>query len=651
MSPYLAFHSTSELYGKMKELENLWEKFVLTNSPPEKLRYLIYESWKRCQEYEVDPKKKQSAISLNNDQLLEIMNHSRLFEAAVQIMDDLSKQIRGTGYLATLCDSEGRIIYLDGDQKVLKEAELMNFLIGADWSEKAIGTNAIGTSLATGHPVQIFSAEHYCQGCHPWICSSAPIKDPLTGRILGVVDLTGLSFEAQPHTLGIATMTANFIQKRYKEISYSTLQYLHHYFTQVVKRKNGEAIILFDLSFNIINGTEKALKLLNIQHWQQIGSIPGIKQLQNFLLNQVHICKESYLDQLKLHVHVEEINIQLERIGFLVYLQPQQSKDIVSSPGFCYDSSHQKWSEIIGQSEKFQSTIRKCQLVAPTSASVLITGESGTGKERIARTLHQTSLRHNSPFLAINCGSIPKELMASELFGYEPGTFTGGNSRGKRGKFEEANGGTLFLDEIGEMPLDLQVHLLRVLQEKEIVRLGSSHPIPVDVRIIAATHQNIPKLIQEGKFRTDLYYRLNVVELHIPPLRERDHDIILLTEHFLKRFSTKYNKTILSIDTDVISFFKTCQWPGNIRELENTIEHAVLFCLTNKITLSDLPRSLLEKERAPLLLQSSPNNEEKSMIIRYIEEANGNLSEVARRLNIARTTLYRKMDKYGISKH
>jgi sigma-54 dependent transcriptional regulator, acetoin dehydrogenase operon transcriptional activator AcoR len=652
MSPYLSLYSTSNLSKKMKELEHLWESFVQNQEPSANIRTFVYESWKRCQSYGVDPKNKQTVISLSDGDLSELIRHSRLYEAAIPVMDDLTKQIRGTNHLTTLCDREGRILYLDGDHKILREAELMNFLVGADWSEKAAGTNAIGTSLATGHPIQILSAEHYCQGCHPWICSSAPIKDPLTGQVLGAIDLTGLSIEAQPHTLEIAIMAAGFVQKQFENISYSTFQYLHHHFSEVVKRKKQEALILFDVSLHLLDGTDRALKLLNIHNWQQIKSIPQFQQLQHFLLHEIHTRKEFFLDQLNLSIYIEEINIQFERLGFLVHLYPKKAQDIVD-PSKLGAAHHPEWSVIIGQSEKIQASIRKGQLIAQTHVSVLITGESGTGKELIARTLHKTSLRCQSPFLAINCGSIPKELIASELFGYEPGTFTGGNTKGKKGKFEEATGGTLFLDEIGEMPLDLQVHLLRVLQEKEIVRLGAFKPIPVDVRIIAATHQNIPQLIKEGKFRADLYYRLNVVELFIPPLRERTDDILLLTEYFLNQLCNKYNKPPLTIDQNVSALFKAYDWPGNIRELENAMEHAVLFCMTDQISLSDLPRSLLGTPNGisgPLTAQEPLDHEERESIIRYISETNGNLSEVARQLNMARTTLYRKMAKYGISK-
>jgi sigma-54 dependent transcriptional regulator, acetoin dehydrogenase operon transcriptional activator AcoR len=647
MNPYLSLYSTSNLREKVHDLECLWENFILNNEPPERLRRFIYDSWKRCQSFGVDPNKMQTTVSLDDDELRELINHSRLYKASLPILDEMSKKILETNYLTTLCDREGRIIYLNGDCKILREAELMNFLVGADWSEEAAGTNAIGTSLAEGHPIQILSAEHFCQGCHPWICSSAPIKDPFTGHMLGTIDLTGQAMDAQPHTLEIAIMAASLVQKQLESAAYSTLEHLHRHFSEVMKRKAKEAIILFDVSLHVVDGTQKALKLLNIHSWPQLRSISEMKQLREILLHKTYSGGEFLLDQLNLSAYIEEIHFQLERVGFLVSLYPAQSKDIISLPNtkFC---SHKEWSVVIGRSDKILSTIRKGQLIAPANVSVLLTGESGTGKELIAKTLHKTSGRAGSPFLAINCGSFPKELIASELFGYEAGTFTGGNIKGKKGKFEEADGGTLFLDEIGEMPLDLQVYLLRVLQEKEIVRLGGAKPIPVDVRIIAATHQNIPQLIQEGKFRADLYYRLNVVELHIPPLRERQDDIKLLTQHFLDRLCKKYSKSLLSLNKEVLSYFKTYHWPGNIRELENAIEHAVLFCMADQITLSDLPRSMLEKVN--LASFTDPlNNVEKGLITQYIVESNGNLSEVARRLKVARTTLYRKMAKYGIS--
>lgn len=639
-----AFHFTDELQIKLKKLEYMWETFFINQSAPDDIRQTVYQSWKRCQSYGLDPNQKQTQIVMSDDQLEEWVKKSRMYQHSLPILQDLAIQIEGTGHLITLCDHQGRILYLQGDSKVMREAEKMNFVAGADWSEKTAGTNAIGTSLATGQPIQILSYEHFCEGCHPWICSSAPITDPLTGKILGVIDLTGPFSYAQPHTLGIVVVTSLAIQQRFSEASMRTRQHLLVHYQRAVRKWKTEAFAVLDAAHQVVDLNEKVLALLKLDEPSQFWSHPDMHHVKSALLNGTPNTTEVRLPQLNVIGIIETIVTDSEIIGFLLRFQ-QTNKHGTST---C--SSSKNWCHIIGQSPELQHVIRQSQMVASTNVPVLITGESGTGKEQIAQTIHKAGPRHKGPFVPVNCGAIPKELIASEIFGYEAGTFTGGNPKGRKGKFEEANGGTLFLDEIGEMPLDLQVHLLRVLQEKEVVRLGSSQPIPVDVRIIAATHQNLSMMIQQGKFRADLYYRLHVVELHLPPLRQRGQDILLLCRHFVKSFAEQYGKALPMISPEVESFVLNYHWPGNIRELKNAMEYAVLFC-QDLIQMSDLPQFLQKDPGQSLKTEathSSLESEEKRRITQLLAETNGNLSEVARRCQIARTTLYRRMKKYNI---
>lgn len=247
-----------------------------------------------------------------------------------------------------------------------------------------------------------------------------------------------------------------------------------------------------------------------------------------------------------------------------------------------------------------------------SDANVLITGDSGTGKEIVAHAIHQASSRRDEPFIAINCSAIPKELLPSELFGYVPGAFTGANPKGKKGKFEEAHKGTLFLDEIADLPLESQVQLLRVIQEQEITRIGSNNPIPIDVRIIAATNKNFQNEISRGKFREDLYYRLNVIPIKLPSLNERREDIPLLAEYFIKRCSKKHFKGPFHITKEAMEILQNYNWPGNIRELQNAIEFAVHFTKDSMIDANDLPENILAKKPAlpkkkMLILRNKPS--------------------------------------------
>jgi two-component system NtrC family response regulator len=310
-----------------------------------------------------------------------------------------------------------------------------------------------------------------------------------------------------------------------------------------------------------------------------------------------------------------------------------------------------RFEEIVGTSEKVREVLETAGRVASSDASVLITGESGTGKELLARGIHYSSPRANGPFVAVNCAAIPETLIESELFGHVKGAFTGA-IRDKEGKFELADGGTLFLDEIGELRVDLQSKILRALQEKTVDRVGGSRPVPVDARVIAATNRDIERAVKDGKFREDIYYRLSVITLHMPPLRERKEDIPILAEHFLK----KYNKSEpVTLSPDTLEALKAYGWPGNVRELENVIQRASVLRRGNEITRAELPDKLTKEERGveDIILNLpeegiSLEELEKSLIIKALEKHKGNQTRAAEYLGITRPTLIYRMEKYGL---
>jgi len=316
-------------------------------------------------------------------------------------------------------------------------------------------------------------------------------------------------------------------------------------------------------------------------------------------------------------------------------------------------SLHQKLEEryrfenIIAKSPKMQQVIEVIKIVAKSNATVLIMGESGTGKELVARAIHAQSHRRDKPFIAVSCAALPESLLESELFGHEKGSFTGAYAQ-KKGKFEIANRGTLFLDEIGEMSTNIQVHLLRVLEEKEFTRVGGNELIKVDVRAVSATNKDIRKAVASGQFREDVYYRLNVVTIELPPLRERKEDIPLLAEHFLKKFTLENQKEIAGFSPDATNFLLKYEWPGNVRELENAIERAVILAQNSNIEITDLPHQNL-----PLARSASTGKRlkeaEKNHILNILTETQGNYSEAARILGISRMTLYNKARVYGIN--
>ncbi len=355
----------------------------------------------------------------------------------------------------------------------------------------------------------------------------------------------------------------------------------------------------------------------------------------------VQAMKEGAFDYLVKPFAPDEIEMQIKKIV--------AHRELVLENIFLRQKLEERseYDEIIGKSDAMQEIYDLISQVAPTDSTVLITGESGTGKELIAQAIHGNSLRCYLPFIAVSCGALPDSLLESELFGYERGAFTGAEHT-KKGRFEMADKGTLFLDEIGDISLKTQVDLLRVLQRKEFRRLGGQEEIKVDVRILAATNQDLKKAISENRFREDLFYRLNVISIHVPPLRERKDDIPLLVKAFIRRYCLEMNKELLKIAPSALKLLMDYDWPGNVRELENVIERALVIGRSKEIVTDDLPFS--RKDLGVAEMPKSLKLMEKIHIKGILEETNWNISKTARLLEVDRQTLYNKIAKYKIEK-
>ena len=303
---------------------------------------------------------------------------------------------------------------------------------------------------------------------------------------------------------------------------------------------------------------------------------------------------------------------------------------------------------IIGRSNAIQRVFDLVESVAPTAAPVMIMGPSGTGKELVARAIHEVSPRHNQPFIKVNCAALNESLLESELFGHEKGSFTGAE-RLRIGRFEAAHGGTIFLDEIGDIPLSTQVKLLRVLEEKEIERVGDHKPIQVDVRIVTATNKNLEELIREGTFREDLYFRISVFPLSIPALKDRREDIPVIVESFLEQHALKTRKEIVGIHPDAMEKLLGYEWPGNVRELKNAIEYACVLCTNRELQVRHLPPKIVPPgEDKPLQDDGARQYLERENFLQVLRECDGNQSEVARRLEVSRVTVWKRIKKFGI---
>jgi two-component system, NtrC family, response regulator HydG len=409
-------------------------------------------------------------------------------------------------------------------------------------------------------------------------------------------------------------------------------------------RQQAYDLVLMDVRMLKVSGIEALAAIKNLNPAIPVVIMTAYSSVET----AVEALKQGAHDYLTKPLDFDKLKITIERAMEHTRLK-EENRQLRESLGLRFDRSR-----IIGQSPAMAQLLDTVSQVAPSEATVLITGESGTGKELIAAAVHFNSSRRDGPFVQLNCAAITETLLESELFGHEKGAFTGADRR-REGRFHQADGGSLFLDEVSEMPLSMQVKLLRVLQEREFTRVGGDAPVRVDVRLIAATNRHLPDLIAAGSFREDLYYRLNVVGLAVPPLRSRREDIPLLIQHFLETFAQRNRKPIKGVTPQAMDRLIRYSWPGNVRELMNAVERAVVLARADYLPVEDfamLPAGEPQKETA--LSDNGTNRSleeiEKTTILKSLEAAGGNKSETARRLGITRRTLHKKLKAYGVMK-
>ncbi|MFS8541294.1 MAG: sigma 54-interacting transcriptional regulator, partial [Tissierellales bacterium] len=556
-----------ELAIKREIIAKAWHDFfILGKDQVEGVDSLIKESWIRSRNYGIDP---FEAIILDTDedeQKKSIRRNSEFIDIAKPYMVDLYNIIKQSDFMITLTDNKGFILDTIVVPNILNKTDIKL----ANLSERRVGTNAMGTCLYLGKAVQTWAEEHCYKPFHSFTTSAAPIRG-FNGEIIGCIGITGFADILSSHTLGMAIAIAHAIENKL------TLAY-----SNIINNYMSDGIIIIDKSGKITYINSIALNILELD-----GDLIGkdIKDVLKIPLNFDYVMDENidfYNKRFTINknssspmyeLSVTNLSNNSESKGLAIIL-----KKVTEKPKrIKYKSISQLYSfkDIIGESDAIKETIKLAHIASNGQSNVLIMGETGTGKELLAQSIHNNSPRRDKPFIAVNCGALPSSLVESELFGYEEGAFTGAKKGGQPGKFELANGGTIFLDEIGEMPIGLQAKLLRVIQERKVRRIGDSKLIPVDVRIICATNRNLREMVREGKFREDLFYRINVLSIVIPPLRERREDLYLLSENILERLRKKLNCRNKLISPEVFKIFFDYDWPGNIRELENVLERAM----------------------------------------------------------------------------
>lgn len=634
-----------------------WERFLGgEGKPSDALRCLVDDSWRRCLSGHVDPRQDQAAPPMDDEHLTRLRKrHEGLISVSAPLMAQAREFLAQTGTVMILTDPEGTILDVEGDPRMRHPLENVRLIPGCNWTESVIGTNAIGTALATGQPVQIHAAEHFCEGVQQWTCSATIIRDPLDSSILGAIDVSGLSRSFSRHSLALAITTAGRIESRLSKLE---MQCRFHLLERCLTRLAGggaDGILIFDRRGHLVKANEKAaeaLAALGIR-FELTGSahIPGLEGGYGIASGGAGLPEwlpanwvEPVLDRGQLLGSMVTIP-RARGSTWLPGPAVAAADEALPAPGF---------ERIIGHGPALREALGKARHLAQCQIPVLLLGETGVGKELFARGIHDGGPSGKGRFVALNCGGLSRELLASELFGHTEGAFTGARRGGMCGKIEAADGGTLFLDEIGEMPMDLQPHLLRVLEEGEIYRLGENTPRKVAFRLIAATNRDLRQEVAAGRFRMDLFYRIAVTSIHIPPLRERREDIRGIVAGLSSAVSARHGIPMPVIDESALVALEQYDWPGNVRELRNVVEAMLMMVSGRDITVADLPPELrggvgaAKPAAASAVPAGTLGGAEQLQIRNALRRSGGNATLAARTLGIAKSTLYHKLKKYDL---
>ncbi len=617
---------------------------------------VIVESWRRCLlEHQLDPRTRQEANILPQSELREHQERLESFlHTARYGAETLYRQVAGLGYVLLLTDEQGITVDFLGDPTLGNQLEGSGLLLGADWSEAHAGTCAVGTCLRTEAPLTVHLTDHFFLPYTVLTCTAAPVFNPY-GELLAVLTIAAPNApqpkSSQHLALKLVQHHAHRIEKAnlYKEFGREWIIKLGS--SEEFADVDPEFLLALDPSGSII-GFNHSMQTLLAQ--EAPGAVENPNELLGRHFEDFFDCPVNKLPEFVLSRPTGQRVLHTQAQARTLFAQaippqmrapapPQSSPVVVATPPALAD--------LTGGDPVLQRHLAKAERLVNANVSILLLGETGTGKERFAKALHESSSRANAPFVAVNCAAIPESLIESELFGYVPGTFTGAQTKGKRGLILEANGGTLFLDEIGDMPLSLQARLLRVLAEREVLPLGAVNPLPVNLRVISATHQDLVQQIEAGRFRDDLYYRLNGAIFTLPPLRERQD-----FEWLVRRLLEPQAATPPQVSPEAMRLLRQHTWPGNIRELRNVLEFAAAVCHNQWVLPQDLPEQFHPSGLVPPLLLNlssealprTPEQERSQALEAALIRNQWNISKTTREVGLSRATIYRHMERYGI---
>lgn len=633
----------------------------------------VQNGFKRCEALNTDKDSNVCFFNISAFDLDFLLAESKeVLHQSEQIMENMCEYM----------DSFISIFFVNKDGYILKEKKCkgynldfgMNLPLGGRFTEKFNGNTSISTSIAENRPICLMGDEHYCSCYHDYATLSAPVYNG--GEIVGVLSAICLKEHASSYALGMIASSARAINIGYEAEKINKAIVEKNKYESAIVETLTDGVLTVDKDGFVTYLNQVGAEILCVNREKSIGKhISNVVDFKPVVLDVLKTGK-GYIDKeflltnaagIKIHFIKTAVPIKDENGNVVTVVDTfrkiKRVNKFLNEMTGAYANFN--FEDIIGSSSKLQDCINTAKAAAGSLSNVLITGESGTGKELIAHSIHNYSDRRKQPFVSINCGAIPRELLESELFGYEPGSFTGASTKGRIGKFELADGGTIFLDEIGEMPMDMQVKLLRVIQDRKLTRVGGNSVFDLDVRIIAATNKNLLDLCKKGIFREDLYYRINVLHVNLPSLRERKEDIHELIRHFIKKVSNYLNKTVNDISPGAMKKILSYSWPGNIRELENAIERAVNLCSGSVITENEIfnnewsinnaaTRQAEEFSAASFETLSERDIEplevmERRAIERALSISGGNITITANMLQVTRNTIYNKMKKYNLA--
>ncbi len=616
-------------------MSEYWQRFVSGDDRVAEIRPGIRSSWLRCRQRQISPERIVNDSILTAPALRErLRERGELVRAGKPVLPDVFRCLEGRNFVVLLCDEEGYILESLGDAPFISRARQVHLCAGANWSEEVKGTNAIGTVLVEQQPVKVLGWEHYVRENHFLNCWAAPIRDA-SGRIAGVLDISGEA-GGEGRIWDLVYLGARLVEQNLLLLSLERDCLLSRRAFELASGLLREGFITVDAGGILTSVNQAGARLLGRRREEAVGRhVSEVLSSRSFVPGKSPGSGTEMDGGLvsKLCQVTDPDGFTLGMVGILRQAPPA-GKDVPA------------W---VGSSEITQNICRRAEKAARTNSTVLVTGESGTGKEIVARLIHQAGDRCRGPFVAVNCAAIPDSLIESELFGYAEGAFTGAKRGGQPGKFETAAGGTIFLDEIGDMPLAVQASLLRVLQEREVCRIGDTKARKVDVRVVAATNKDLAALIAKGAFRPDLYYRLKVVTIDVPPLRQRTEDIFDLVPYFVDKATRSMGRPPLGVAKEVFDCLLAYPWPGNVRELENCIESMVAMCEGGELSLSDLPDEIRYCARGAAGGESILERQARQAILRALWETGGRIAPAARLLGMGRSTLYRKLAELGIN--